>query len=210
MGYKGVSFNLLNLYKFKLEIFKVAKYKTTTIFLFSLSIILLASCLPKASLTNKFECSIAIFSNLEKINDFKNFFTVYYPDKWKTNLYYDKNQSSIFTADTTKQLTETMLLDITHVSNKLTLDFDFISKIKKNLHTDDLVETESSSLNFKDQKAYYFKAAGKKGKFDYNIFNLFIKINENNYIHSKIEVYGDSLINQRICNGIRLINKITY
>jgi len=39
---------------------------------------------------------------------------------------------------------------------------------------------------------------------------LFIKLDEKNYINSTIEVFGDSLVNQRICKGINLVEKTTY
>ena len=177
---------------------------------FFLIIIVLSSCSKKTQFINEFDCEVVAFQNLERIEDVKKLFSVYYPDSWKTNLYYDKNQSSIYTADTTKQLTETMLLDITHVSNTLKLDTDFITTFKTSLSNQQLIETTSKEISFQDKETYYSNAIGKKGNYAYQISNLFIKINENNYIHSKIEVYGDSLVNQRICNGINLIEKITY
>ena len=177
---------------------------------FFLIIIVLSSCSKKTQFINEFDCEVVAFQNLERIEDVKKLFSVYYPDSWKTNLYYDKNQSSIYTADTTKQLTETMLLDITHVSNTLKLDTDFITTFKTSLSNQQLIETTSKEISFQDKETYYSNAIGKKGNYAYQISNLFIKINENNYIHSKIEVYGDSLVNQRICNGLSLVEKITY
>lgn len=179
-------------------------------FIIVISVLFLVSCSHKSTLSKEFGCKSKDYPNLEKIQDFKKVFTVQYPDTWKTNLYYDKNQSSIYTADTTKQLTETMLLDITHVSNKLNIDANFIKKFKSSLANNQLLETGSGERKFKGKMAYYSNAIGKKGKFDYKIYTIFIKLNENNYIHSKIEVYGDSLADQRICNGINLIEKITY
>ena len=73
---------------------------------FFLFIIALSSCSKKTQFINEFNCEVAVFQNLERIEDVKKLFSVYYPDSWKTNLYYDKNQSSIYTADTTKQLKE--------------------------------------------------------------------------------------------------------
>ena len=169
-----------------------------------------ASCNSKSEISKELDCKPESYSNLENIEDVKKQFTVQFPDNWKTNLYYDKNQSSIYTADTTKQLTQTMLLDITHVSNTLKLDTDFITTFKTSLSNQQLIETTSKEISFKDKETYYSNAIGKKGNYAYQISNLFIKINENNYIHSKIEVYGDSLVNQRICNGLSLVEKITY
>ena len=77
--------------------------------------LLLCSCSQQSEVSKKFNCKPTNFTNLEKIEDVKNLFSLEIPKKWKTNLYYDDLQSSIYTADTTKQLTETFLLDITNV-----------------------------------------------------------------------------------------------
>tara|TARA_B100000795_G_scaffold266405_1_gene249541 strand:+ start:466 stop:1017 length:552 start_codon:yes stop_codon:yes gene_type:complete len=168
------------------------------------------SCATKNELSKEFNCDSDSFSNLEKIEDVKKLFSIHFPDSWKTNLYYDNNQSSIFSADTTKQLTETMLIDITHISNQLLFDTSFTEKFKSSLLQEKLVEITSGLLIFKEKNTYYSIAIGKKRTFEYKIYNLFIKLDENNYIHSKIEVYGDSLVDQRICTGINLLEKITY
>lgn len=179
------------------------------VFIF-LAFIIILSCNSKSKISQDLDCQPDSYSNLETIEDVKKLFTVQFPDNWKTNLYYDNNQSSIYTADTTKQLTETVLVDITHVSNELKLDSDFIQKFKTSLTDQKLVESTSYELNFQEKESYYSRALGKKGKFAYEILNLFIKINDNNYIHAKAEVYGDSLINERLCNAISLLEKIEY
>ncbi|MFY0630957.1 MAG: hypothetical protein JXR05_11285 [Flavobacteriaceae bacterium] len=177
---------------------------------FTFTVVLLASCTYKSQVSKDLECAPEAYSNLEKIEDVKKLFTVQFPDNWKTNLYYDNKQSSIYTADTTKQLTETFLVDITHVSNKLTFDSEFIQKFKEGLFTQKLVENTSYETNFLEKETYYSMAMGKKNNYSYQILNLFIKINNNNYIHAKAEVYGDSLVNQRLCNALSLIEKTTY
>ncbi len=173
-------------------------------------VILFLACEKKSVFLEEQNCETKEFLDLEKIDDVKKMFTVQFPSTWKTNLYYDQHQSSIYTADTTKQLTETMLLDITYITNKMSFDEGFIKKFKTNLSKQGLLETVSRTFNFKNKNAYYSIAQGNKGNFPYQISNLFIKINENNYIHSKIEVYGDSLVSERICNGLNLLDKISY
>lgn len=173
-------------------------------------ILSISSCNSKSDLLKDVNCTSDHFFNLEKIEDFKKLFIVQFPDTWKTNLYYDKHQSSIYTGDTTKQLTETMLLDITYVSKKLTFDTIFVKKFKNNLKNQDLMEKTTRELVFQNKKSYYSRAFGKKRGFDYQISNLFIKVNQNNYVHAKIEVYGDSLVDQRICRGLHLIEKTQY
>ena len=177
---------------------------------FFLIIIVLSSCSKKTQFINEFDCEVVAFQNLERIEDVKKLFSVYYPDSWKTNLYYDKNQSSIYTADTTKQLKETMLLDITHISSELVFDSNFIRKFNSNLKQQQLTEINSSKILFRDKPTFYSEAKGVKNKFRYSVLNLFIKLDEKNYIHSTIEVYGDSLRRKRICKGINLLEKTIF
>jgi len=177
---------------------------------FFLIIIVLSSCSKKTQFINEFDCEVVAFHNLERIEDVKKLFSVYYPDSWKTNLYYDKNQSSIYTADTTKQLKETMLLDITHISSELVFDSNFIRKFNSNLKQQQLTEINSNKILFRDKPTFYSEATGVKNKFRYSVLNLFIKLDEKNYIHSTIEVYGDSLRRKRICKGINLLEKTIF
>ena len=177
---------------------------------FFLIIIVLSSCSKKTQFINEFDCEVVAFQNLERIEDVKKLFSVYYPDSWKTNLYYDKNQSSIYTADTTKQLKETMLLDITHISSELVFDSNFIRKFNSNLKQQQLTEINSNKILFRDKPTSYSEAKGVKNKFRYSVLNLFIKLDEKNYIHSTIEVYGDSLRRKRICKGINLLEKTIF
>ena len=177
---------------------------------FFLIIIVLSSCSKKTQFINEFDCEVVAFQNLERIEDVKKLFSVYYPDSWKTNLYYDKNQSSIYTADTTKQLKETMLLDITHISSELVFDSNFIRKFNSNLKQQQLTEINSNKILFRDKPTFYSEAKGVKNKFRYSVLNLFIKLDEKNYIHSTIEVYGDFLRRKRICKGINLLEKTIF
>lgn len=79
---------------------------------FLLTSLLLMSCQDKSEISQEFNCQKVSFNNLEIVEDVKDLFSLEIPKDWKTNLYQDEVQSSVFTADTTKQLTETVLLDI--------------------------------------------------------------------------------------------------
>ena len=175
-----------------------------------LLVIVFNSCSKKPEYTMVFNCELETFSNLERIEDVKNLFSVYYPNNWKTNFYYDNNQSSIFTADTTKQLKETILLDITHIASKIAFDSNFLKKIESNLSEQQLTEISANKIIFKEKPYFYSEARGMNNNFNYYVFNLFIKLDENNYIHSKIEIYGDALKEKRICKGINLLEKTIF
>ncbi|AUC23323.1 hypothetical protein BTO15_15005 [Polaribacter sejongensis] len=71
------------------------------------------SCSHQTEIHKHFNCKPTTFKDLEEVKDVKNLFSLELPKSWKTNLYYDDIQSSIYTADTTKQLTESLLLEYT-------------------------------------------------------------------------------------------------
>jgi len=173
-------------------------------------LILVAACSNQSQLSKEMDCNPEKYANLELVEDVDKRFTIQLPDHWKTNLYFDKNQTSIFSADTTKQLTDTYTIDVTYVYSELKLDAQFIQRFKQNLMKNQLVESTSYELLFNEKEAYFSRALGKRGKFDYQILNLFVKVNSGSYMHAKTEFYGDSLVNQRICNALSLIEKIEY
>ena len=168
------------------------------------------SCANKSQISKDLNCNPKSYNNLEVVQDFKEKFSMVIPKTWKTNLYYDNNQTSIYTADTTENLTNTFTLDVTYVYNKLKFDQKFIQNFKNNLIDRQLLETTSYKLKFQEKDAYYSRSLGMRGQFNYQIFNLFIKVDPDNYIVAKAEVYGDSLVNERFCNALSLLEKLTY
>tara|TARA_R110002126_G_scaffold206886_1_gene353992 strand:+ start:23784 stop:24356 length:573 start_codon:yes stop_codon:yes gene_type:complete len=176
-------------------------------------IVLVASLLCYSSHTpseigKDFNCKNITFNNLETVDDMKALFSVDLPKNWKINLYQDEVQSSIFAADTTKQLTETMLLDVTFIQNKINFDDAFLLKQEQEYLSENLIKIKSKAITFQEKSALYMVFKGKKGVFDYQICNTFIKVNASNFIFAKTEVYGDSLVNQRFCEAFLLLENI--
>lgn len=176
-------------------------------FLFSTIIFLCFSCTKQSNISNDFKCSSDSYSNLERFTDFKKNFTIKLPKKWNTNYYYDNVVSSIYTADTTLRLTQATLIDASFVLNPVELDENFIKKIKNDNLKAGLQEIKSNNTTFLKQPTYYNLSEGKKGKYSYRILNIFNKTNTG-FLHIKTEIYGDSLVNERICKAINLIEKI--
>ncbi|MCL7754106.1 hypothetical protein [Polaribacter sp. Z022] len=170
--------------------------------------LLFFACSKQSKIIENFNCKPIKFKNLEKVNDFKNLFSLEIPSTWKTNLYYDDLQSSIYTADTTKQLTETLLLDITNINQNIKFDTNFKLKQEQENLSKNLVQITSKKTTILNKPSFYTISKGKKGKFNYKVCHFFIKINEQSFILAKAEVYGDSLKNERLCKAINLIEKI--
>ncbi|UAM99371.1 hypothetical protein K8354_06040 [Polaribacter litorisediminis] len=177
-------------------------------FLIFIASLLLYSCHQKSEISKTFDCETAAFKNLEKVEDVKNVFSIDLPKDWKINLYRDDIQSSIFTADTTKQLTETVLLDVTFIQKNINFDETFlISQEQENL-SKNLIKIKSKEFIFLDKPSILNRYKGRKGDFSYQICNIFIKLNEQNFILAKTEIYGDSLVNKRFCSAFSLIENI--
>lgn len=172
------------------------------------SMLLFACCKKQSEMAVNFNCKKTNIHNLEVINDVKKTFSVAYPKNWKTNLYFDENQSSIFTADTTKQLTETVLLDISFINKEVNFNDSFKLQQEQESLSKNLIQTTSKEIKLLNKPTYYTISKGKKGKFPYQICTIFIKIKNHNFILAKTEVYGDDQINERMCQGVNLIEKI--
>jgi hypothetical protein len=181
------------------------KIKITVLIVASL---LFISCSQQSKISKRFNCKTTSFKNLEQVIDVKNLFSINIPKTWKTNLYYDDLQSSIYTADTTKQLTESLLLDVTFINKNINFDASFKLKQEQENLSKNLIKTASEETVLLDKPSYFSISKGKKGKFEYQVCHIFIKINKQNFILAKAEVYGDSLVNKRLCNAFALIEQI--
>jgi hypothetical protein len=173
-----------------------------------LASLLLFSCKKQSEISKSFKCNSKEINNLEAVTAVKNLFTVQLPKTWKTNLFFDEVQSSIYSADTTKQLTETVLLDITFINNTINFNALFKLKQEKESFAKNLLQTESKEITLLNKPSCYTVSKGKKGSYSYKKCEVFIKINEENFMLAKVEIYGDSLVNERMCTGILLIEKI--
>lgn len=162
----------------------------------------------KSQLENEFSCSNKQYFSLKKTVDAKKQFSIEIPKHWKINLFYDTMQSSIYFADTTKQLTETIIIDVTQTSNRYQFNNQFIKFLNKNDSIKKLINYKQQQFKYKDKPAFYSISKGKKGKFSYQILNIFIQQNNNNSYHLKAEIYGDNKVNERFCKSLNILNTI--
>jgi hypothetical protein len=170
--------------------------------------LLLFSCSKQSELSKDFNCSNTAYTNLENVVDLKNLFSLPLPKNWKINLYQDEVQSSIFGADTTKQLTETVLIDVTFIKNKITLDAAFMLQQEQENLAKGLIKIKSKEITFLEKPAVYIQYKGKKGTFIYQTCHTFIKIDATNFIFAKTETYGNSLVNERFCSSFTVLENI--
>jgi hypothetical protein len=169
-----------------------------------------SSCKKQSQLSSIFECDTVNLKNLNEYSDFKQNFKITIPNNWKTELYYNEFQSEIFTADTTKQLSETYVLDASFNFGNLNFNTDFHKKTDSIIAISNLEKTNSGNFSFKSNPAYWYLVNGTKKGFNYHQFNLIVKLSDETYFTAYTEVYGDSNINERICESIAIFDKIKF
>ena len=175
-----------------------------------LVLITVTSCAKKTALETSFDCSSSVsFSDTKKVKDVKKNYTITVPGNWKTQLYYDEFQSDIFTADTTKELSSTYILDTSWKLGELTLDPEFESKIVTTFDSDlNLVNSKFETIQ--EKPAFWVLKKGKNKGFDYQVLHIFIKTSVDTYLEIKTEVYGSDNVNKRYCESIQLIKTIEF
>jgi len=169
------------------------------------------SCKKTSNLNTEFNCETSNFNNLEKITDIKNRFKLNIPKHWNTRLYYDDVQTQIYTADTTKQLSQTYILDIAFNSGELILNDAFKDKIVTDLKQNEQLENLKFQFNkFHKKSSIWFLSKGIKSNLSYHFFQLFILNSPTDYYEITTKIYGDELVEKRLCESITLIEKIEF
>jgi hypothetical protein len=177
-------------------------------FLLFIFVLTIQSCSKPFQPLIDFNCDVLTLENLEKVNDAKNLFAIELPKDWETNLYQDEIQSSIFSADNNKNLTETILLDVSYINKEIIINENFVLKQEQEYLQKKLILTQKSAFNYNNTKAIYLLFKGKKNNLKYQICSIFIQLNSSNFILAKIELYGDKSIDERRCKALSLIENL--
>lgn len=175
------------------------------IFLFIL--IISIGCNKKTILETTFDCSKNSFSKTTSFKDSKNNFKIDIPKGWKVNKFYDEIESSIFFADTLKQLTETYIIDVSYKSGELDLNPEFVEKVGNS--TNHQIEY-SEFENLFDKPAFWYLSKGEKNNFEYRVLSIYIKTSFDSYMQISIEIYGPENVEKRLCEAINIIKTIVF
>lgn len=181
------------------------------IILFLTVVVSINSSCKKNELKQNFQCKSNInFSNTKTYEDVLKHFKIDIPKVWKTNLYYDEFQSELFSADTTKQLTETFIISISWHQGELQFNDVFENKINKRLLKEKLKPINSGYGKFKDLPMYYIYSKGVNLKFDFHLTQIYVKFKPDEYYLFTTKFYGDKFIDERICTSFSLFKKIKF
>ncbi len=179
---------------------------------FRLGIILLIlitviSCGKKTILETTFDCSHATFSDVKEVKDVKNNFKIGIPSDWKINKYFDEYESSVFVADTLKQLTDTFIIDVSYKLGELKLNQEFVAKVNAD-STLSIIHSEFE--NMFDKPAFWYVSNGKKNNYEYHTLSIYIKTSLDTYMQISTEIYGSENVEKRLCKAINIIKTIEF
>jgi len=163
-------------------------------------------------LDKEFNCEKSTnLSELKEHKDFLKNFKINVPNSWKTNLYYDDYSSEIQSADTTKQLTKSYLLNISWNQGELNLDDTFANSINDSLRINEHLKVVKSGFgNFKSKSSYYNLSAGQHSGYPYQYLQVFIKTDVDEYIRLSSKIYGKDNADERLCESIEVFNSIQF
>jgi len=172
--------------------------------------IALISCEKPSKLELKLNCSSSKNYKYNKTKDFNNNFTMKIPKSWKTNYYYDINTSEIYAADTIKELTKSFIVGVSFHKGNIELNNVYNKKIDSLLFLKKLNKYAFENEPFTNKPAYWYLVDGTKNGFTYHQLNITIKNSDKSYINATSEIYGDQLINDRICKSISILKTIQF
>ena len=180
------------------------------IVLFIVLMLVLLSCTQQSDLSKKFDCKVVEIKNKKEITDFNKNFKLIVPTDWKSKLYFSKNESEIFVADTLKQLTNSFILLTSFNSGEVIFDVNFHKKTDSVLSLNNLEIINSGDEAFQTKPTFWYVAKGFKNGFTFHQFNLTSKRTKNTYFNASVEIYGEHNINNRICEAISIIEKVEF
>lgn len=171
---------------------------------------MLSSCFNSSKLEKEFNCKSSKHLSTETVEDIFESYSVLIPKKWKSSLYYDNLQSEIFTADTTRVLEDTFLMEFSMINGKMSVNETFKNKVIEKAKANGLVMIKDNFIDYNEHKGYYHYGKGIQNNLAIHVFQYYIKIDDEKYFMTKTEIYGNDKVKERLCASFNLINSITF
>lgn len=183
------------------------KYKAAIVVIF----LTLSAC-QNSEFEKEFECDTpTTFTQTKTYKDVLKHFEIDIPNAWKTELYYDEYQSSLHTADTTKALRETFILDIAWHQGELILNKDFEVRVAQNATRNlRLVPVKSGFGEYLGHPAYYHIATGKSDDLSWHYLEIYVQHKVDEYFTFTSKIYGNEFVSERICSSFSVFNEIAF
>lgn len=173
--------------------------------------LVLVSC-QNSKFEKEFECETPTsYTQTKTYKDVLSHFEIDVPKSWKSELYYDEYQSALRTADTTKSLRETFLLDISWHQGELVLNKEFEVRVAKNASQNlKLIPVKSGFGEYLGHPAYYHIATGKSEDLSWHYLEVYVQHKVDEYYLFTSKIYGNEFVSERICASFSVFNKISF
>ncbi|ANW95682.1 hypothetical protein AXE80_05055 [Wenyingzhuangia fucanilytica] len=147
--------------------------------------------------------------NTRVVNDVHHNFKIKVGKNWKTELYFDDYQSRIYSADTTRNYSESFIIDITRFEGNITLSDNFrqhlMSQIKSIPRAYIIKE---GFIDFKDSAAYAIYSFQKKE--DIVLYNIQCYLTyPDHYFLLESKINGSQNLEKNTCESIAIFNSLT-
>ena len=175
-------------------------------------LVLLVSSCQNSAFEQEFDCNTPIeYSQTKTYKDVLSHFKVKIPKSWKTELYYDEYQSKLYTADTTKSLRETFIIDMTWHQGELLFNKDFEVAVAENASQKlQLVPVKSGHGDFLGKPAFYHISTGKSESLNWHYLEVYIRYNVDEYYTMTSKIYGNEFVTERICASFGLFKTLEF
>jgi hypothetical protein len=173
--------------------------------------LLLGSC-KNSQFEREFACETPMsFSNTKTYKDVLSHFEIDIPKNWKTSLYYDEYQSKLYTADTTRNLSESYIIDVSWHQGELIIDDDLERLVSEQVGREfNLIPVKAGEGEFHDYPAYYHISTGKKNNLNWHYLQIYLKYETDEYYTLTSKIYGDELVTERICASFAIFKELEF
>ena len=138
-------------------------------------------------------------------------FKIDIPISWNSKLYYDEYKSVLYSADTTKNLSETFIIEITWHQGELEVNQGLDTLVQDAIDTKEELQTLKSGFGkFKKFPAYYNLSNGENIDLSYFYLQVYLQTKPDEYFTLTTKIYGNEFVDERICASIALFNEIKF
>ena len=170
----------------------------------------LQSCFHPTEIQKDFGCTDKISINdAIMMQDFQKKFELMVPKKWATKLFYNEYQTSLMTADSLQPLTKSFILDVSLNNGELKVDENIKNTVIRNIISKEHLRIKKFKVGkFQNKPSVWLLAEGTRNNMPFHLFKVLSKKDATTYYQIEAQIYGDSLVNKRVCKVISMLETL--
>lgn len=175
-----------------------------------LLLLILQSCYQPTEIQKDFGCTEKMqFKDAVLMQDFHKKFSLLVPKNWATKLFYNEYQTTLMTADSLLPLSKSFILDVSLNNGNLKVDDNIKSTVISNIISKEHLRITKFKIGkFHNKPSIWLLAEGTRSKMPFHLFKLLSKKDKETYYEIEAQIYGDSLVNKRVCKVISMLESL--